>query len=86
MLLSNPASERAGINARTAQGWAKRMENDLEWDIYGKLMNRVNRDESQVQEEHKYSLIHLFNQQPHSAEDEHQMAASGRYDTLETRA
>ncbi|KAG1084386.1 hypothetical protein G6F42_021803 [Rhizopus arrhizus] len=86
MLLSNPALERAGINARTAQGWVKRMDNDLEWDIYGKLMNRVNRDASQVQEEHKYSLIHLFNEQPHSAEDEHQMAASGRCDTLETRA
>ncbi|KAG1205954.1 hypothetical protein G6F69_009170 [Rhizopus microsporus] len=64
MLFSNPASERAGINARTAQGWVKRMDNDPEWDIYGKLMNKVNRDESQLQEEHKYSLIHLFDEQP----------------------
>jgi hypothetical protein len=64
MLLSSPASERAGINARTAQGWVKRMDNDPEWDIYGKLMNKVNRDESQLQEKHKYSLIHLFDEQP----------------------
>ncbi|KAL4206114.1 hypothetical protein AB4K20DRAFT_1925216 [Rhizopus microsporus] len=40
------------------------MDNDPEWDIYGKLMNKVNRDESQLQEEHKYSLIHLFDEQP----------------------
>ncbi|OAD70686.1 hypothetical protein PHYBLDRAFT_171432 [Phycomyces blakesleeanus NRRL 1555(-)] len=64
MLLSNPASERAGINIRTAQGWVKRMDDDPEWDIYGKFMNKANRGESQLHEEHKYSLIHLFNEQP----------------------
>ncbi|KAG0184917.1 hypothetical protein DFQ28_010231 [Apophysomyces sp. BC1034] len=63
-LKAKPAAGRAGINARTAQGWVKRMDNDLEWEIYGKLTNKVNRAESQLQEEHKHFLINLFDEQP----------------------
>lgn len=29
------------LNARTAQGWIKRMDNDPEWDIYGKLTKSI---------------------------------------------
>jgi len=36
-LKAKPAAERAGINPRTAQGWIKRMNEEPEWDIYGKL-------------------------------------------------
>lgn len=40
------------------------MDNDLEWGIYGKLTNKVNRFESQLQEEYKHLLINLFDEQP----------------------
>lgn len=43
------------------------MDNDPEWDIYGKLTNKVNRFESQLQEEHKHLLINLFDEQPQAA-------------------
>lgn len=55
-----PAAERVGIKPRTAQGWVKRMIEELEWDIYGKLTNKVNRDGSQLQDEHKHFSIKLF--------------------------
>ena len=40
------------------------MDNDPEWDIYGKLTNKVNRAESQLLEEYKHLLINLFDEQP----------------------
>ncbi|CEP12586.1 hypothetical protein [Parasitella parasitica] len=59
-----PAAERAAINPRTAQGWVKRMNEDPEWNIYGKLTNKVNRAGSQLQDEHKHFLINLFDEEP----------------------
>jgi hypothetical protein len=62
--MAKSAAEKAGINSRTAQDWVQRMEMDPEWNIYEKLTNKINRAEPQLQEEHKYSLINLFNEQP----------------------
>lgn len=46
-LMSAVASARhAGIAERTAQKWAKRLKEDLEWDIYAKETNKVNRNPS----------------------------------------
>ncbi|KAG1095122.1 hypothetical protein G6F42_018614 [Rhizopus arrhizus] len=59
-----PAAERAAINPRAAQGWVKRMNEDPEWNIYGKLTNKVNRAGSQLQDEHKHFLINLFDEEP----------------------
>ncbi|CEP09828.1 hypothetical protein, partial, partial [Parasitella parasitica] len=59
-----PAAERSGINARTAQGWVKRMSEDPEWNIYDKLTNKINRPGSQLQEEHKQYLIQFFDERP----------------------
>ena len=64
LLEAASAGEQAGIHARTAQVWAKRMSEDPEWDIYEKLTNKVNRAKSQLQEEHKHSLTNLFDEQP----------------------
>ncbi|KAI9268688.1 hypothetical protein BY458DRAFT_436843, partial [Sporodiniella umbellata] len=63
-LKAKPAAERALINVRTAQGWAKRMKEDPEWDIYEKLTNKVNRAGSQLQVEHKHFLMNLFDEEP----------------------
>ncbi|KAK4511451.1 medium-chain fatty acid-CoA ligase faa2 [Mucor velutinosus] len=56
-LKAKPAAQRAGINPRTAQGSVKRMNEEPEWDIYGKLTNKVNRAGSQLQDEHKHFLL-----------------------------
>ncbi|KAG0757032.1 hypothetical protein G6F62_007998 [Rhizopus arrhizus] len=37
------AGRRAGIVERTAQTWAKRLDNDPNWDIFGKKTNKINR-------------------------------------------
>lgn len=56
-LKAAPAGEQTGI-------WAKRTREYLEWDIYAKLTNKVNRAESQLQEAHKHSLINFFDEKP----------------------
>jgi hypothetical protein len=63
-LKAAPAGERAGIKARTAQSWVKRMKEDPERDRYEKLTNKANRPASQLQEEHKDFLINFFDEQP----------------------
>ncbi|CAO3694233.1 unnamed protein product [Rhizopus stolonifer] len=61
-LKTKTAAERAGINPRTAQGWVKRMNEEPEWDIYGKLTDKVNRAGSQLQDKHKHFLTKLFDE------------------------
>ncbi|KAG0788753.1 hypothetical protein G6F16_007957 [Rhizopus arrhizus] len=53
-LKAKPATEQAGINPITAQGWIQRMDKDPEWNIYEKFTNKINRAESELQEEHKH--------------------------------
>ncbi|KAL7326700.1 hypothetical protein PS15p_208995 [Mucor circinelloides] len=67
---AKPTAERALINARTAQGWVKRMKEDPEWDIYEKLTNIVNRAGSQLQVEHKHFLMNLFDEEPQATKQD----------------
>lgn len=53
-LKAKPATEQAGINPITAQDWIQRMDKDPECNIYEKFTNKINRAESELQEEHKH--------------------------------
>ncbi|KAG1261020.1 hypothetical protein G6F68_006996 [Rhizopus microsporus] len=49
--------ERAQVEIRTAQKWAKRLKEDPEWNIYEKQTNMSNRKPPQLQNEHKQHLV-----------------------------
>lgn len=53
-----------GIAERTAQKWAKRLKEDKDWNILEKQTNKVNRNKSQLNEEHKSHLINFYDDHP----------------------
>ncbi|GAA5814371.1 hypothetical protein MFLAVUS_007866 [Mucor flavus] len=70
LLKAAPAGRKAGINVRTAQDWAKRLKEDPNWNIYEKNTNKVNRKESQLQEEHKQHLLEIFEKNPQATKQD----------------
>ncbi|KAI9364578.1 hypothetical protein BD770DRAFT_313842 [Pilaira anomala] len=60
----------AGISERTAQGWAKRLKEEPNWNIYEKQTNMFSRPQRQLQEEQKEHIIELYDEKPYTTADE----------------
>ncbi|CAO0797778.1 unnamed protein product [Mucor circinelloides] len=59
------AGRRTGIIVeRIARTWAKRLDNDPNWDIFEKENNKVNRPKAQLREEHKHRSSEFFDEYP----------------------
>jgi hypothetical protein len=65
-----PSGRMAGIAERTAQTWAKRLKEDLSWNIYEKDTNKINRTSSQLQDEHKERLTKFYYEYPQASKQD----------------
>lgn len=64
------AASHVGIAERTAQTWAKRIKNELDFNIYEKQTNKGRHAKSQLQDERKLHITNLFDEKPYTTTDE----------------
>jgi hypothetical protein len=85
LLSAAVAGRRAGIVERTAQTWAKRLDNDPNWDIFEKETNKINRPKAQLREEHKHRLLEFFDEYPQATRNDAMDSLTEKFEGLDVK-
>lgn len=80
------AGRRTGIIVeRIARTWAKRLDNDPNWDIFEKENNKVNRPKAQLREEHKHRSSEFFDEYPQATWNDAIDSLTGKFEGLDVK-